>query len=84
MQCALKWLEKRDLLRDWAEKACVRMRVPGSMPTKKWFPQRYNSLNYCLSVQDQVGWGLMSNLVDEQPTCLMEGVPKHGRGVGTR
>lgn len=37
MQCALKWLEKRDLLQDWAEKACVRMRVPGSMPTKNGF-----------------------------------------------
>lgn len=54
---------KGDLLQDLAEKACVRMRAPGSMPTKKWFPQRYNSLNYCSSVQDQVRWGSMSNLL---------------------
>jgi len=51
MQCVLKWLKKQGLLQDLARKTCIKIRVLGSMITKKGFPQRYNGLNILPNIE---------------------------------
>lgn len=47
----LKWLKKQALLQDLSMKTGVRIRVPGSMKTKKGFPQKYNSINILPNIE---------------------------------